>query len=231
MFQQGWHADVPSLIRQLLCHGIPLNTFLITQLQDAILPPLELGPPPPLPRVSIQLDWRTTDYGTYEQACNTFLARSYAHAALLKGRIVGHLAREYLDIASVTEGPSQDVFMFGTSLCSSDGRLFWDDNINSSEMDLMCVYKTPTGQGMQTTDLSWWPKQVTWVGSNFNVGYWAPDNEVWFHTHLAKIWVGEVQPQNACHWTNALKKFKITAKIVHNYRSACADYLSESLEM
>ena len=86
-------------------------------------------------------------------------------------------------------------------------------------------------EGTQTADLSWWPKQVTWVGSNFDVGYWAPDNEVWFRTHLAKIRAGEVQPQNACRWTDALKKFKITAKIVHNYRSACADYLSESLEM
>ena len=84
---------------------------------------------------------------------------------------------------------------------------------------------------MQTADLSWWPKQLTWVGSNFDVGYWMPDNEVWFLTYLGKIRVGEVQPQNACRWTNALKKYKFTAKIVHNCRSACTDYLSKSLDM
>ncbi|KIM63410.1 hypothetical protein SCLCIDRAFT_117619, partial [Scleroderma citrinum Foug A] len=107
-----------------------------------------------------------------------------------------------------------------------------DDDIDSSEMDLICgVYKTPTGQGMQTADLSWWPKQSTWVGLNFDVGYWTPDNKVWFLTHLGKIQAGEVQPQNARHWTNALKKYTFMAKIVHNYRSACTDYLSESLDM
>ena len=95
---------------------------------------------------------------------------------------------------------------------------------------MWCLQNT-TGQGTQTTDLSWWLKQVTWVCFNFDVSYWAPDNEVWFCTHVTKIWADEVQPQSAHHWTNALKKYKFMAKIVHNYRSACADYLSESLKM
>ena len=102
IFQQGWHADPSSLVRQLLCRGVLLNTFLITQLQDENPPPLELGPPSPLPRVSIQLDWQTTDYDMYEQTHNTFLAHSYAHAALLKGGIIGRLAREYLDTSGKT---------------------------------------------------------------------------------------------------------------------------------
>ena len=124
------------------------------------------------------------------------------------------------------------MFTFGTPLHSTDGRLFWDDDIDGSEMDFICgVYKTPTGQGTQTADLSWWPKQSTWVGSNFDVGYWTPDNEIWFHTHLEKIRASEVQPQSAGRWANALKKYKFTAKIVDNYRRACTDYLSESLDV
>ena len=71
------------------------------------------------------------------------------HTALLKGGIVGCLAREHLDIVTAARGPSQDVFTFGTPLHSTDGRLFWDDDIDGSEMDFICgVYKTPTGQGM-----------------------------------------------------------------------------------
>ena len=154
IFRQGWHVDPPSLVRRLLCRGVPLNTFLITRPRDEIPPLAELGPPLPLPRVPIQLDWQTIDYGTYEQARNTFLARSYARAALLKGGIVGRLAREYLDIASMTADPSGDVFAYGTSFHSADGRFFWDDIIDGAEMDLICgVYKTPTGQGTQTADL------------------------------------------------------------------------------
>ena len=44
--------------------------------------------------------------------------------------------------------------MFGTSLRSSDGYLFWDNDIDNSEMDLIFgVYKAPTGQGMQTANV------------------------------------------------------------------------------
>ena len=72
---------------------------------------------------------------------------------------------------------------------------------------------------------------MTWVGSNFDVGYWMPDNEIWFRTHLEKIRASEVQPQSAGRWANALKKYKFTVKIVDNYRRACTDYLSESLDV
>ena len=225
IFHQGWHVDPLLLVMRLLRCGVALNTFF-TRPQDE---PLPLAAP--LPRVPVQLDWRTTNYDIYELARNSFLSRPYARAALLKGGIVGRLAREHLDIVPAAGGPSQDVFTFGTSLHSADGRLFWDDDIDGSEMDLICgVYKTPTGQGTQTADLSWWPKQSTWVGSNFNVGYWTPDNEVWFRTHLEKIRAGEVQPQSARHWANALKKYKFTVKILDNYGRACIDYLSESLD-
>ena len=116
------------------------------------MPPLAT----PLPRVPIQLDWQTTSYNIYELACNSFLSCPYMHAALLKGGIVRCLAREHLDIVPAAGGPSQDVFTFGTPLHSTNGCLFWDVDIDGSEMDLICgVYKTPTGQGMQTTDLSW----------------------------------------------------------------------------
>ena len=92
IFQQRWHADPSSLIRWLLCHGVLLNTFLIMQIPDENPLPLKLGPSSPLPRVSIQLDWWTTDYDMYEQAWNTFLACPYVCTALLKGGIIGHLA-------------------------------------------------------------------------------------------------------------------------------------------
>ena len=69
------------------------------------------------------------------------------------------------------------------------------------------------------------------MSSNFDVDYWTPDNEIWFQTHLEKIQVSEVQPQSASRWANALKKYKFTVKIVDNYRRACTDYLSESLNV
>ena len=89
---------------------------------------------------------------------------------------------------SAVQGPSVDVFSLGTLCCSLDGQLHWDNDFSTSEIDLLCgVYKLPTGQGVQTTDMSWWLKQSMWVGSNVDVGYWSPDNEVWFRACLAKI--------------------------------------------
>ena len=95
---------------------------------------------------------------------------------------------ESLDVMSAVQGPSVDVFSLGTLCCSLDGQLHWDNDFSTSEIDLLCgVYKLPTGQGVQTTDMSWWLKQSMWVGSNVDVGYWSPDNEVWFRACLAKI--------------------------------------------
>ena len=108
--------------------------------------------------------------------------------------------------------------------------MYWDDNLSTSEIDLICwVYKLPTGQGVQTADISWWPKQSTWVRLNVDVGYWSPDNKVWFRARLSKIWAGEAQPMNATCWANALKKYRYTSRIVQSYQSAAATFLSECL--
>ncbi|KAH7881979.1 hypothetical protein F5I97DRAFT_1817861, partial [Phlebopus sp. FC_14] len=93
------------------------------------------------------------------------------------------------------------------------------------------VYKMPTGQSMQIADLSWWPKQTTWVESNFDVGYWSLDNKIWFRTCLSKIYAGKAQPHNAHHWANALKKYKFTLKIIQNYWSTSAKYLHDLLNL
>ena len=158
IFHQGWHVDPLLLVMRLLSCGVALNTFF-TRLQDE--------PPPlasPLSRVPVQLDWRTTNYDTYELARNIFLSRPYACAALLKGGIVRCLAREHLDIVPAAGGPSQDMFTFGTPLHSTNGCLFWDDDIDGSEMDFICgVYKLPLVRackpliclGGQSNQLGW----------------------------------------------------------------------------
>ncbi|KAH0825654.1 hypothetical protein J3R83DRAFT_8830 [Lanmaoa asiatica] len=225
--RQRWYDEPSNLLVQLLRRGIAVNTYIVTN----SLNPVSAVPPPLLhPRIPVGLNWRSTDYESYEEARVTLLNRPYARAALLKGGILARLARESLDVVSAAQGPSIDVFFHGTSRRSSDGQFHWDDDLSASEADLICgVYKSPTGQGVQTVDLSWWPKQSTWVGSNVDVGYWSPENEVWFRARLAKICAGEAQPQSATRWVNALKKHKHTSRIVQNYRFAAATFLSESL--
>jgi len=225
ILRQQWYDEPSNLLVQLLQHGIGANTYITSNPSNPISPSL-LRPRTP----ASELDWRSMKYEFYEEARATVLSRPYARAALLKGGILARLARENLDVMSAVQGPSIDVFSLRTSRRSSDGWLYWDDDLSTSEMNLICgVYKLPTSQGVQTADMSWWPKQSMWVGSNVDVGYWSPDNEVWFRACLSKIQAGEAQPMNATRWANALKKYRYTSRIVQSYRSAAATFLSECL--
>ena len=84
------------------------------------------------------------DYTYYEETRANFLSLPRAHAALLQGGIVWHLAIKVLgDHAEdvVLNGPLDDVLKFGSKICYN-GNEFWDDGLNEAEMDLICgVYK------------------------------------------------------------------------------------------
>ncbi|KAJ6627300.1 hypothetical protein B0H10DRAFT_1941425 [Mycena sp. CBHHK59/15] len=88
------------------------------------------------------------------------------HAARFTGGIISCLARQVVNDDIACLGPTADVF-------------------NNGEIDLICgVYQVATGQhdtgtedGMQKTNVSWWPKPVAWHASGFNTGWWSPDCE------------------------------------------------------
>ncbi|KIM50349.1 hypothetical protein SCLCIDRAFT_70916, partial [Scleroderma citrinum Foug A] len=115
-------------------------------------------------------------------------------AALMKGGIIGRLAREALgDHADtvIRHGPSDDVLRTGTAIQLGEG-YYWDDDLVEDEEQLICgVYKMSTGQHhvntQQTADVSWWPKQSTWEGSGLDVGYWSSDDEAWYQKRLELI--------------------------------------------
>ncbi|KAH7917322.1 hypothetical protein BV22DRAFT_989523, partial [Leucogyrophana mollusca] len=168
------------------------------------------------------------NYSEYEEARNTLLGRPHGRAALLKGGIVSRLAREHLQESAGMDGPSKDVYQFGQPLQHQDGRLVWDDDLSTSEMDLICgLYKVPTGQGEQTADRSWWPKQSVWTGSNFDLGYWSPENERWFQDRIQQIRSGSATPLSSRNWVNSLKRYKQTSKLVSANLAAAESFLND----
>ena len=134
----------------------------------------------------------------------------------------------HLSIEAGAEGPSSEVFGHGSALRCSSGAMFWDDDLTEAEINVICgVHRHFTGQGSQTEDLSWWPKQTTWQASNFDAGYWSPDNEAWFQRRLTMILSGTARPLNARMWRNQLKRFKATKLVVESYRKAADLFLAD----
>ncbi|KAH7917231.1 hypothetical protein BV22DRAFT_994182, partial [Leucogyrophana mollusca] len=170
---------------------------------------------------------RVGDYEAYLYLRDELLHSPRGRAALMKGGIIGRLASEDLDHTCVLNGPS-DSLRYGNGI-AADGTFYWDDDLSPSEQDLICgVYKVSTGQGQQTKDLSWWPKQSTWQESGFDYGYWTPDNEAWYRKRLELIRQSDfarLRLQTAADWRNSLKKYKTTHKFIQSTRKAAVKYL------
>ena len=63
-----------------------------------------------------------------------------------------------------------------------------------------------TGNGIQSMDLSWWPKISAWDGSIYDVGCWSPASEAWFQNRLANIEDNKAWPIQAGKWVKNIRK-------------------------
>ena len=124
------------------------------------------------------------------------------------------------------------------------GNQFWDDALTENELDLICgVYKLysessifittysltylgPTVHRDQFADVSWWPKQSTFMASGLNVGYWSPDCEAWFQSRARAIMDGSATVKNARVWSQAMKFEKPRVlKLVQNQETVASRLL------
>ena len=92
------------------------------------------------------------DYTVYVHDCMATLSEPRGRAALLRGGISWHLAKEYLSLDAALEGPSQAVMVhrIGQSFRDSDsGCKYWDDDHTKDEHDSLCrLYKCYTGMSL-----------------------------------------------------------------------------------
>ena len=63
-------------------------------------------------------------------------------------------------------------------------------------------------------DVSWWPKQSTWLASGAHVGYWSSANESFFVRRLDQIRQGKAKPHTATEWRTRLKFQKATTRLL-----------------
>ncbi|KAJ6608089.1 hypothetical protein B0H10DRAFT_1816629, partial [Mycena sp. CBHHK59/15] len=133
------------------------------------------------------------DYVVYEQLRDAFLQSPRGRAARFAGGIIGRLARRVVNDDIACLGPTADVFDNGVRFWDGQSSTaYWDDDLTTQEIDLICgVYQgqhdAGTEDGMQKTNVSWWPKPVAWHASGLNTGWWSPDCEHWFLKRLGLI--------------------------------------------
>lgn len=79
-----------------------------------------------------------------------FLYTDQGRAALLRGGIIGRIAREYLDTDPALDGPSLEATFYHSGLCvdAQDGKHdFWDDDLTENEQATICgTYLMYTGK-------------------------------------------------------------------------------------
>jgi hypothetical protein len=136
-----------SVARILLEEGIPFRTLLTladvglrSSLSDisAVLVPIRLS----------DYIFKPSDYEVYIHQRAAILSSPRGRAALLRGGIIGRLAKEHLGIESACLGPSPSVTIhrIGFNIADKFGIQHWDDELTDTEIDLICgLHKCYTG--------------------------------------------------------------------------------------
>ncbi|KJA18103.1 hypothetical protein HYPSUDRAFT_145454, partial [Hypholoma sublateritium FD-334 SS-4] len=153
-------------------------------------------------------------------------------AALLRGGIVGRIAREFLRPYEVLDGPSVEATFARNGLCvdaKDGGNEYWDDDLTEQEIAIICgTYVMYTGSGEQTTKISWFPPPQSWEGSSYDSLEWTPKAEEVFQSVFIDARKGEFQPLSARRWRDRLRDFKSPRKAFENNKVRASTFLTRN---
>ena len=91
--------------------------------------------------------FKPSDYEVYVHQRAMILSSPRGRAALLRGGIIGHLAKEHLALESACLGPSFSVTVhrIGFNITIDDVK-YWDDQLTDAEIDVICgLHRCYTG--------------------------------------------------------------------------------------
>jgi len=141
------HSLTPaSLARMLLEEGVAFRTVL--PLADVHV---KLSLHDIVTIVPIQLSnykFKPSDYEVYIHQRAMILSSPRGRAALLRGGIIGRLAKEHLAIESACLGPSSSVTIhrIGFNITDNTGKMYWDDQLTEDEVNVICgLHRCYTG--------------------------------------------------------------------------------------
>ena len=133
------HSLTPGLLAHMLleegvafCTVLPLaDVHVKSSLHDIVtMMPIRLS----------NYKFKPSDYEVYIHQRAMILSSPRGHAALLRGGIIGHLAKEHLAIESACLGPSSSVTIhrIGFNITDNTGKKHWDDQLTDDEVNVIC---------------------------------------------------------------------------------------------
>jgi hypothetical protein len=240
-YRRNWRSTL-DVIQHLTQVGKAFGTFVAR---------LEGFTGPAISRTCHILGWRRKDYVfrpddyfNYEALRSEFFeTQAHARAGPQCGGIVWRLSEEVLGVASALEGPSPSAHVSGDILTSPTGPDFVNDRLTEEEMDMICgKYQVYTGssnilcyelfliphlgQGLQTSQKSWWPLQSTFLKSSLWIGYWTQQCEDWYQAHKRKLEQGLVQPMGITEWKQFLRRSHDPPHVFEAIERAATDYFN-----
>jgi hypothetical protein len=181
-----------TVAHNLLDNGIPFRTLLPLTCSPRQLTVTE----PYTPRTYRLLNhtFTTADFNVAMLACQSVLTSSQGRAALLRGGIVGRIAKEYLSIDGVLDGPSVEVTAHRVGYIApsgnSDNTRFCDDQLTDNEIAIICgTYSLYTGKFLFS--FAFFPFSnlfFTAVEGQVAKWTWFPPPEVWEKTRVGCNW-------------------------------------------
>ncbi|KAK7433537.1 hypothetical protein VKT23_019846 [Stygiomarasmius scandens] len=215
LFRQNPAGDmgIMAAVRELLRWGVPFITLKPLKNAPVIHDKQRSNTQVGLGVRVLNHQFDAAEYAAYESAKNDVLLSSNGRLALMQGGILWRLAKDIIPSRTVTSGPRSSVKHTGKSFGSLQDHELCEEVLTENEVNVIVgLYKVDTETKNQVSDMSWWPKPVSWAKGNRNFGFWSADDEKFYQERLTEIRNGTARPKTASQWYKMLHgKSDVTA--------------------
>jgi hypothetical protein len=236
-----------TVAQRLLDQGIRFRTLL-----PLVCSPRQLTVNEPyVPKTYRLIDhtFTTADFDVAMLACQSVLTSPQGRAALLRGGIVGRIAKEFLSIDGVLDGPSVEVTAHRVgyiALSGKDNSRFCDDQLTENEIAIICgTYSLYTGKFHfficifyiilfftamgQVAVWSWFPPPAAWEAGRSGCNWltWTERCESVFLKILSDARAGKGKPKPLAKWKEDLRGQRSSRILIEHNESRSQAFMDK----
>ncbi|KDR76619.1 hypothetical protein GALMADRAFT_67036, partial [Galerina marginata CBS 339.88] len=171
------------------------------------------------------------DFDVAMLACQSVLTSPQGRAALLRGGIIGRIAKKYLSMDGVLDGPSIEVtaHRMGYLAPSGDNHTrFCDDQLTDNEIAIICgTYSLYTAIQGQVAVRSWFPPPAAWEHNRSGCKWleWTERSEEIFQNILKDVRCGTAQPKSLSDWISQLRGQNVSRVLLKQNNSRSKQFM------